>query len=87
MSKKEKLLNRFLETPPRSDLTFDDLESLLGKMGFSKIDGSGSAVKFYHQEKDVLINLHRPHPGNELKTYLVKQIQQKLKEVTQWPIP
>lgn len=81
MSKKDKLIKRFLEIPPKKDLTFNELETLLLSCGFSKIDGAGSAVKFYHEEKDVLINLHKPHPSNILKVYLVKQIQIKLQEV------
>ncbi|MEA3418535.1 MAG: type II toxin-antitoxin system HicA family toxin [Campylobacterota bacterium] len=81
MSKKAKLLKRFFESPPRKDLTFSELERLLNSCGYRKIEGSGSAVKFYHQEKDSLINLYKPHPGNILKIYLVKQIQIKLKEV------
>ena len=80
MSKKQKLLKRFLELPARKDLTFSELDRLLSSCGYRKIEGSGSAVKFYHQEKDSLINLHKPHPGNILKIYLIKQIQIKLKE-------
>jgi len=81
MSKKNKLLKKFLEIPPKKDLTFLELESLLIACGYIKIEGSGSAVKFYNEQKDNLINLHKPHPGNILKVYLVKQIQIKLKEV------
>lgn len=81
MSKKDKLLKKFLEIPPRKDLTFNELETILSSCGFIKIDGVGSAVKFYNQEKDVMINLHKPHPSNILKVYLVKQIKTKLKEV------
>jgi len=81
MSKKEKLLRKFLEIPPKKDLTFNELETLLLSCGYIKLEGKGSAVKFYHEEKDNLINLHKPHPSNILKTYLVKQIQEKLKEV------
>jgi len=81
MSKKDKLLNRFLETPLKKNLTFNELETLLLSCGFSKIDGAGSAVKFYHKDKDLLINLHKPHPSNILKVYIIKQIQTKLKEV------
>ena len=81
MSKKNKLLKKFLETPPKKDLTFPELESLLISCGYIKIEGSGSAVKFYNKQKDNLINLHKPHPGNILKVYLVKQIQIKLNEV------
>jgi len=81
MGKKEKLLAKFLEVPPKKDLTFESLDSLLKQCGFKKIEGAGSAVKFYHKEKDILINLHKPHPSNILKVYLIKQIQVKLKEL------
>jgi len=80
MSKKEKLLKKFLEVPPKKDLTFEELETLLLSYGYSKLEGKGSAVKFYHSLHDNLINLHKPHPSNILKTYLIKQIQIKLKE-------
>ena len=62
-------------------MTFNELEALLGSCGFEKIEGAGSAVKFYHRQKDVLINLHKPHPSNILKVYLIKQIRVKLLEV------
>ncbi|MDC9727634.1 MAG: type II toxin-antitoxin system HicA family toxin [Candidatus Thioglobus sp.] len=81
MSKKEKLLKKFLEKPIRKDLTFDELSSLLIGFGYDKIEGKGSAVKFYNKKEDNLINLHKPHPSNLLKMYLVKQIQVKLKEI------
>ena len=81
MSKKDKLIKKFLEVPPKRDLTFSQLETLLLSYGFIKIEGAGSAVKFYHKEQDVLINLHKPHPTDILKVYLIKQIQVKLKEV------
>ena len=80
MSKKDKLMIKFLQNPPRRDLTFNELNSLLISCGFEKIEGTGSAVKFYHYKKDILINLHKPHPSNILKVYLVKQVQSKLKE-------
>lgn len=81
MSKKDKLLIKFLENPPRKDLTFKELTTLLLSLDFEKIEAAGSAVKFYNKEKDSLINLHKPHPSNILKIYLVKQIQNKLKEI------
>ena len=51
MSKKDKLLTKFLENPPRRDLTFKELTTLLLSLNFEKIEGSGSAVKFYNKEK------------------------------------
>jgi predicted RNA binding protein YcfA (HicA-like mRNA interferase family) len=80
MSKKDKLLKKFLEIPSKKDFTFEELESLLLSCGYRKLEVKGSAVKFYHQEQDVLINLHKPHPSNILKSHLVRQIQTKLKE-------
>ncbi|MCR1815304.1 type II toxin-antitoxin system HicA family toxin [Aliarcobacter butzleri] len=81
MSKKDKLLIKFLENPPRKDLTFKELNTLLLSLGFIKIEGAGSAVKFYNEKKDLLINLHKPQPSDILKVYLVKQIQDKLQEI------
>ncbi len=81
MSKKDKLIKKFLEHPVKKDLTFNELEVLLISCGFVKFEGSGSAVKFYNKEKDILINLHKPHPSNILKVYLIKQIQNKIREV------
>ena len=80
MSKQNKLISKFLEIPPKKDLTFKELSSLLLSLNFEKIEGVGSVVKFYNKEKDLLINLHKPHPSDILKVYLVKQIQIKLKE-------
>jgi hypothetical protein len=81
MSKQNKLIARFLEIPPKKDLTFKELNSLLTSLNFEKIEGAGSAVKFFNKEKNLLINLHKPHPSDILKVYLVKQIQNKLKEL------
>ena len=74
------LILKFLENPPKKDLTFKELNTLLISLGFIKIEGAGSAVKFYNKDKDLLINLHKPHPSDILKVYLIKQIQNKLKE-------
>ncbi len=82
MSKKDKLLKKFLSNPIKKDLTFEELTTLLVAYDFIKLEGSGSAVKFYHKSKDILINLHKPHPSNILKVYLIKQIQVKLKEIS-----
>lgn len=81
MIKKDKLLKKYLQVPAKKDLTFNELETFLLAMGYVKIEGDGSVVKFYNKDKESLINLHKPHPGNILKVYLIKQIQIKLKEV------
>lgn len=42
MSKKDKLLKRFLANPIKKDLTFDELETLLVACGFIKLDLKGT---------------------------------------------
>lgn len=80
MSRFKKLLEKFLEKPSRKDLTFEELATLLQRCGYEKIEGSGSRVKFFNQEKSSLISLHKPHPTNIIKTYILKEIEIKLKE-------
>lgn len=72
MSKKDKLLAAFMEIPPKKNLTWNDLIALMSALDFEQLEGDGSRVKFYHKTKDVMINLHKPHPDNILKTYLIK---------------
>ncbi len=79
MAKIDKLYERFIKTPPLKDLTFDELQVLLEHFGFEKIEGSGSRVKFIHRQKELTIFLHKPHPSNILKIYIIKQIQEILK--------
>ncbi len=77
MAKVNKLLDKFLDIPVRSDLTYKELETLLIKFGFEKIEGSGSRVKFIKDNTPIMI--HRPHPENILKRYVVKQLQEILR--------
>jgi hypothetical protein len=81
MGKKDKLFDKFLQKPPKKDLTFDELEIVLIGLGYKKITGSGSRVKFYHKTNDILINLHKPHPDPTLKMYVIKMVQNKLQEL------
>ncbi|MDY2681119.1 MAG: type II toxin-antitoxin system HicA family toxin [Lentihominibacter sp.] len=63
-----------LKSEPK-DYTFDELEKLLKSLGFNisnKGRSSGSRVAFVHDE--VVISLHRSHPGNVLKRYQIKQV-------------
>lgn len=80
MSKIEKLIAKFLSNP--KDLTWDELIKILKNYGFNEITkkgkSGGSRVKFANDNKDI-INLHKPHPSNIIKPYLIKQIIQKLK--------
>lgn len=81
MSKKDKLLRKFLAKPLKRDLTYTELQTLFESLGYREIQGQGSRVSFYHKQLDDMLDLHKPHPGNELKLYQVRLIQQKLREI------
>jgi len=79
MSKRKKLLDR-LETYPK-DFTFDEHCTLMGLLGFemsNKGRTSGSRVVFF--KDGIIINLHKPHPGNTLKVYQVRQVFEVLRD-------
>ena len=80
MSRLEKEIERLKSKP--KDYTYDEVKSLLNKLGFfenNKGRTSGSRVEFIN-EKNVQIELHKPHPRNILKHYQIKDIIEKLKE-------
>lgn len=80
MSRKEKLLKRFLSMP--KDFTFEETVILLRAFGFLEVKKgktSGSRVMFSNDEKRV-IQFHKPHPGNIMKPYKLVMIKEKLTE-------
>ena len=82
MSRKEKLLLRFLSRP--KDFTFDETVRLLQDFGFHEIDIGiigGSRVRFRYDDYPVnIIKFHKPHPGNIMKPYVLNIIIQNLEE-------
>ena len=52
--------------------------TLLTGLGYKQFEGAGSRVKFI--KDDVVIDLHKPHPGNELKLYVRKLVLSHLKK-------
>jgi len=82
MSKYERIIER-LRTGEGS-VTYQELHHVLMKLGYvERKTGktSGSSVAFYHPELKHIIRLHKPHPGNELKTYQKKYIKSTLEEI------
>lgn len=80
MSKREKLIQRFLSKP--TDFSWAELKSLLEGFGYSLESGGktgGSRVKFLHAQHPPVI-LHKPHPTPILKRYQVEQIAEFLKK-------
>lgn len=65
-----------------SDFTFDEMLRLLEGYGYEKSDKgrtSGSRVIFKNGDKRPIM-LHKPHPGNIVKLYAMKQVYYELKE-------
>lgn len=75
MNKKEKLIKRF-RTLPR-DSTFEEVVSLFQSFGFeleNKGATSGSRIKFYNEADQNAYIMHRPHPSNIIKGYMMRDI-------------
>ena len=80
MGTKDKLRERFLKMP--SDFTFDEMQRLLEGYGYEKGNKgrtSGSRIIFKNGAKRPIM-LHKPHPGNIVKEYAIKQVLEDLKE-------
>ena len=81
MSKYDKVLLKLLNR--NSIITYQEIKYLLGKLGYEesqKGKTSGSRVAFVNIEDKHIIRLHKPHPGNELKDYVKREIISELKD-------
>ena len=75
MSKFEKAKERIKLKP--KDYTYAEAKSLLSQMGFveyHKGKTSGSRVKFYREEDQKIILLHKPHPDDTMKPGAVRDL-------------
>ena len=64
MSKNEKLIERFKTLP--SDFTFEEMQKLFSIFGF--VENSKGRT------------LHKPHPVNAIKKYVMKQVLEYLQD-------
>jgi len=74
MSKKDKVMKRFLSRP--QDFTWQELIAMLAGFGYAQQSAgktSGSRVRFSHKSLPPII-LHKPHPAKNLKRYQIDQI-------------
>ena len=80
MGTKEKLRERFKKMP--SDFTFEEMQRLLEGYGYERSNKgktSGSRLIFKNGDKRPIM-LHKPHPGNIVKEYAMKQVLDDLRE-------
>ena len=75
MNIKEKLIKRFRTLP--KDFTFEEVDVLFSCYGFrleNKGATSGSRVKFYNAKDQNSYIMHKPHPSNIIKGYMMRDI-------------
>ncbi|HSW94301.1 MAG TPA: type II toxin-antitoxin system HicA family toxin [Gammaproteobacteria bacterium] len=80
MTKREKLLARFLTIP--KDFGWDELTKILAGFGYEQISvgkTGGSRVRFVSPDYPPVI-LHKPHPKPILKRYQIEDIINLLKQ-------
>lgn len=77
MSRIQKIKDKIEQMPTPSNVTWDELCSFLKTLGYTK-KPSSKGFKF-RKHGGAKINAHKPHPGNEVKEYLIEQILEKLK--------
>jgi len=72
-NKHKKILKAIFEEPIRLDIRWNDIESLIEGLGGSIKQGKGSRVMFVLSNKDG--RFHKPHPEQEIKKYVVKDLR------------
>lgn len=80
MSKFEKLIDRLQRKP--KDFTYEELKTVLTGLGYSgsnKGKTSGSRVAFINVETNHILRIHKPHPQNIIKAYVLEYIINELK--------
>ncbi len=80
MGKKEKEIERLKQLP--SDYTFSEARALARQLGYeerNKGKTSGSRVLFFRERDQRKIMLHKPHPGDVMKKYAVRDLLEAFK--------
>jgi predicted RNA binding protein YcfA (HicA-like mRNA interferase family) len=61
--------------------SYRSMQRLLGYLGYEeRAARRGSGRKFINADTKDIITAHEPHPGDEIKPYLVRQIRDHLEE-------
>jgi len=81
MSRKEKIISRFLTKP--KDFTFEELVVLLKIFEYEEIvtgKTAGSRRAFTRPSTGHIIRLHKPHQKNVMRIYQIELIIEELKK-------
>lgn len=80
MSRRDKLVARLKGRP--KDFTWDELVGLLEGLGYTEAQAGktgGSRRRFVHTSAPTMA-LHKPHPGNIVKKYVIDDVLRVLTE-------
>ncbi|BAZ51718.1 HicA protein [Nostoc sp. NIES-4103] len=77
-SKHQKTLDAIFQDPIRSNISWNDIESMLIALGAEVSEGRGSRVRF--ALNDIRATFHRPHPEKETDKGAVKSMRRFLLE-------
>ena len=61
-------------------MTWDELCNALHGCDFQEISDAGGSYRTFVDEKGRKLFLHKPHPGNIVKKYALRQVVEKLKQ-------
>ena len=79
MVRSERLILEFKQC--RGPFPYRELVRLLVSLDYVETaTAGGSRRRFVHRPSGHVIRLHEPHPGNEIKEYMVRQIRAVLIE-------
>lgn len=80
MSRRDKLLKRFLDRP--ADFGRDEMSRLLEDFGYKRMrtgKTAGSRAAFFREADGHIVRLHRPHPGSIMKKYQLELVEEALR--------
>lgn len=80
MARQDKLIRRFRARP--RDFEWGELTRLLEDAGYTEVRSGrtgGSRRRFVHPTAPA-VSLHRPHPGNVVKMYVIDEVLRLLTE-------
>lgn len=72
MSKNEKLINKFLEKPVRTDITIDEVRTIAAIIGAELLAGGRHSVHFVHKPSGTVIPI--PIHGKAIGAAYIRQI-------------
>jgi len=77
-NKQKKALENIYSDPVKKNIKWTDVEKLIISIDGMIKQGNGSRIRIVLNE--VSLNIHTPHPGNELKPYQVKALRKFLSD-------